>query len=216
MKIALIDYGAGNLQSVENALTKLGQKSGIVSRPEELARFQKVIIPGQGAAGSAIQRLLETGFLETLADLSIPFLGICLGMQLLAEFSEEDNVQCLFVIPGRVKKLPTMKIANKSTSSVSINNPSRGTTVKIPHMGWNKVHIKKSSVLLEGIPDQSYFYFAHSYYFDAAERFVAASTTNGIAFPAIVERKNFYGTQFHPEKSGEVGLQLLRNFCEKC
>ncbi|MFA5829115.1 MAG: imidazole glycerol phosphate synthase subunit HisH [Candidatus Gracilibacteria bacterium] len=194
--IAIIDYGAGNLQSVANALKKLGEPFEVVRKPAELSKAQKVIFPGQGAAGSAMQVLLESGFIEAIPKLTMPFLGICLGMQLLANFSEEDNTQCLGIIPGRVKK---MKIS-----------------LKVPHVGWNKVAINQRSPLVEGLNNNSYFYFVHSYYFDAPQENIFGQTLYEIDFPSIVQKENFYGVQFHPEKSGEAGFQLLRNFCKKC
>ena len=196
MKIAIIDYGAGNLQSVANALKKLGKVFKIVRKPRELAGFDKVVLPGVGSANTAMQSLLESGFIETIPQLKIPFLGICLGMQLLADFSEEDNVQCLGIISGKVKRLDG--------------------DLKVPQMGWNKVNIKRKSALTQGLKNDDYFYFVHSYFFDAARDSVCAETLYGNNFPAIVQKENFYGVQFHPEKSGDAGLQLLRNFCELC
>lgn len=198
--IAIIDYGASNIQSVANALAKLGQKFKVVQNPQELARLEtdtdKVILPGVGAAGAAMQRLLETGLTEAIPRLKVPFLGICLGMQLLADFSEEGNVQCLSIIPGKVIVIPN--------------------GVKIPQIGWNKVSVRKKCPLTGDIPDESFFYFVNSFYFDAPDEYVIGKTDYGISFPSIVQKNNFYAVQFHPEKSGETGLDLLRNFCEKC
>ncbi|MFA6521183.1 MAG: imidazole glycerol phosphate synthase subunit HisH [Candidatus Gracilibacteria bacterium] len=195
--IAIIDYGAGNIQSVCNALKKIGQEFKIANSPEGLCGADKIIMPGVGSAGAAMQSLLESNLIEAISGSGVPFLGICLGMQLLADFSEEDGVQCCSIIPGRVRKF----------------NDGR---LKVPHMGWNKVERTQKSPLLSGIGDGNYFYFVHSFYFDAPQEFVVAQTIYGLKFPAIIQKDNFYAVQFHPEKSGPMGLQLLRNFCEKC
>lgn len=194
--IAIIDYGASNLRSVTNALAKIGVKYRIAQGPRDLTTADKVIFPGVGAAGTAMQRLLETGFIEAIPRLTVPFLGICLGMQLLADFSEENNTQCLGIIPGRVKKIP----------------PGQ----KVPQIGWNTVRVQQSSLLFKNIPDENFFYFVHSYFFDAESPYTLATVDYGIQFPAAVKKDNFYAVQFHPEKSGPTGLQLLRNFIELC
>lgn len=195
--IAVIDYGASNLQSVCNALNTLKQPYKVVSKPQELADADKVILPGVGAAGSAMQALLESDFIEAIPRLKVPFLGICLGMQLLADFSEEDNVQCLSIIRGRVKKFTSKQL-------------------KIPQIGWNKVEFIQPSPLFEGIPNDSYFYFVNSFYFDVPKENILGQTLYGLPFCSILQKENFYATQFHPEKSGKLGLRLLRNFCEQC
>lgn len=195
--IAVIDYGAGNLKSVCNALEKLGQNYKVVLKPQELRNAKKVILPGVGAAGSAMKMLCKSGFKKSIPRLKIPFLGICLGMQLLADFSEEDAAPCLSIIPGQVKKF-------------------RSRALKVPQIGWNKVKVTKPSSLMVGIPDESYFYFVNSFYFDAPQENVVGKTNYGLSFVSVVQKNNFYATQFHPEKSGPSGLQLLRNFCELC
>lgn len=196
MKIAIIDYGAGNLRSIESALKKLGQEFEIIKKPEDLGDFAKVILPGVGAAKSAMNNLKKQGFSKILAQLKIPFLGICLGLQLLSDFSREDNVKCLSIIPGRVKKFPKF--------------------VKVPQIGWNKVNFVKESPLSDDIPNESYFYFVNSFYFETDRDFLTAESDYGITFPSIIQKDNFYATQFHPEKSGEIGAKLLFNFCKKC
>lgn len=194
--ISIIDYGAGNIRSVENALTFLKQPFRIVRKAGELRGSSKVIFPGVGAAGTAMQYLLESGLIDAIGRIQVPFLGICLGLQLLADFSDEDNTQCLSIIPGRVQQFPP--------------------TLKVPQIGWNSVIITQPSPLTDGIPDESFFYFVNSYYFDAPAENTLGMTPYGLEFPSIVRKDNFYGVQFHPEKSGEIGLRLLRNFCEKC
>lgn len=194
MKIAVIDYGASNLQSVANALTVLGQDFEIVSEPNRLADFGKVILPGVGSAGSAMQKLTRTDFAEVLPKLKVPTLGVCLGLQLFADYSEEGNTKCLSIIPGQVKRFQT--------------------DLKVPHMGWNKVGFVKESALTVGVPNNSFFYFVHSYYLDADQDYIIGKTAYDINFPAIVQKDNFYATQFHPEKSGQWGRKILANFCD--
>ena len=203
MKIAIVDYGASNLQSVANALTSLGQTFEVVSDPKELRGFDKVIVPGVGAAGSAMKKLRESGFADVLPTLKIPVLGLCLGMQMLAEFSEEDDTQGLGIISGTVRRFVT--------------------ELKVPHMGWNTVRLAppaaglvRDSKLTEGVPDGSFFYFVHSYYLPVDPRYCVGETSYGASFASIVQKDNFYGTQFHPEKSGQWGMKILDNFCKLC
>lgn len=194
MKIAIIDYGASNLQSVANALTVLGHNFEVITDPKKLDNFDKVIVPGVGAAGVAMEKLKESGFAEVLPKLKVPTLGICLGLQLFAEFSEEGNTACLGIVPGMVKIFKT--------------------ELSVPHMGWNRVNFLKESPLVAGIPNESFFYFVHSYYFDTDLQYVIGETLYDINFAAIIQKDNFYATQFHPEKSGAPGMKLLDNFCQ--
>ncbi len=196
MKIAIVDYGASNLQSVANALMSLGQKFEIVSDPKGLAGFDKVIVPGVGAAGSAMKKLRESGFASVLPNLKVPVLGLCLGMQMFAEFSEEDSTPCLSILSGKVRRFVT--------------------ELKVPHMGWNTVKLVRDSKLTEGVPDGSFFYFVHAYYLASDPQYTVGETLYGTSFTAIVQKDNFYGTQFHPEKSGEWGMKILDNFCRVC
>ena len=203
MKIAIVDYGASNLQSVANALTSLGQTFEVVSDPKKLADFDKVIVPGVGAAGSAMKKLRESGFADALPTLKVPVLGLCLGMQMLAEFSEEDDTQGLGIISGKVRRFVT--------------------ELKVPHMGWNTVRLAppaaglvRDSKLTEGVPDGSFFYFVHSYYLPVDPQYTIGISTYEVDITAIVQYKNFYGTQFHPEKSGQWGMKILDNFCKLC
>ena len=194
--IQIIDFGAGNIQSVKNALKQLGQDYCVVEKATDLKNEGKVVFPGVGAAGAAMENLRNSGFDEAVRALTVPFLGICLGMQLLFEFSEEDECECLGVIGGRIKRFYG--------------------DVKIPQIGWNKVSISSSDVLFDGIEDYSYFYFVNSYFGKCDDGCEIASTNYGVNFSSIVRKDNFYGTQFHPEKSGDIGMKLLNNFCELC
>ena len=188
--IAIINYGAGNMQSVQNALEHLDQKYFIANTPEEIHQAEKIILPGVGAAGPAMQKLRETGFAQYLQKTTKPVLGICLGMQLLADYSEEGSTECLGVIPGKVQKF------------------DKTLNIKIPHMGWNTIHSKLNT------QNSKLYYFVHSYYFDTTPEYIRATCSYGIKFPCIIQNKNFTGMQFHPEKSGDAGLTLLKNWLE--
>jgi glutamine amidotransferase len=192
--IAIIDYKAGNIGSVQNALARLGIESIVTNKPSQILAAQAVIFPGQGRAGAAMKELRTSGLDTLIPTLKQPFLGICLGMQLLASSSEEDATECLDIIPGLCRRFPA--------------------TQKLPQLGWNTVNFVQDTPLTKGIKNGEYFYFLNSYYFDAAEPYVIGITDYGFAFPSIVQKDNFYATQFHPEKSGAAGEQLLKNFCE--
>ncbi len=197
--IAVIDYDAGNLKSVEKALAYLGQQPMATREPETILAADKVILPGVGSFGDAMSRLREYGLEETIRQVTkrgTPFLGICLGLQLLFEESEESpGVKGLGLIRGRVSRIP------------------EAPGLKIPHIGWNSLRLRPDSRLFRGIKDGSYVYFVHSYYVQPENRTaVAAETEYGTVLPVAVERGNLFACQFHPEKSGEVGLQILRNF----
>jgi glutamine amidotransferase len=195
--IQIIDYGAGNTQSVLNALKQLDIEAEVISSARELADGCKLIFPGVGAASSTMEVLKKSFFADVIPYLKSPFLGICLGMQLLSDFSEEGGVKCLGILEGKVKKF--------------------SGNVKVPQIGWNKVKIVNScDPLFCGIEDDSYFYFVNSYYFDTDPEYVIGKTNYGCEFASAVRKNNFYGVQFHPEKSGEVGLKLLNNFCKLC
>ncbi len=191
--IAIIDYKAGNTGSVQNALDRLGVDSIITADPAKIKQAKGVIFPGQGRAGPAMQQLKRTGLDKLIPNLKQPFLGICLGMQLLADTSEEDSTACLGIVPGICRKFPA--------------------TLKTPQLGWNRVNFTQASLLAANIKDGEYFYFVNSYYFDSEDA-VAGTTAYGFDFPSFVQKDNFFAVQFHPEKSGEAGEQLLRNFCE--
>ena len=197
--IAVIDYDAGNLKSVEKALIFLGETPVITRDREELLAADKVILPGVGAFGDAMDRLHQYGLVDVIKEIvkkRIPFLGICLGLQLMFESSEESpGVEGLGLLPGKILKIP--------------ETPG----MKVPHMGWNSLKIDPNSRLFKGIPDGSYVYFVHSYYLKAgSEDIVAATTEYGTHIHAAVEKGNLYACQFHPEKSSQTGLKILENF----
>ena len=200
--IAIIDYDAGNIKSVEKAVIKLGYDCVITRDKEVLKKADKLILPGVGAFGDAMGRLNEYGLTEVIKELVVdeskPLLGICLGLQLLFESSEESpGVEGLGLLKGKIVRLP------------------EGDDRKIPHMGWNSLDFPKKSILFKKIVKGSYVYFVHSYYLKAGdEKIVAATTEYGTTFHAAVEWGNIYATQFHPEKSSSVGLKILRNFLE--
>ncbi|MDD4159747.1 MAG: imidazole glycerol phosphate synthase subunit HisH [Synergistaceae bacterium] len=199
--IAIIDYGAGNLQSVQNALNFIGCPSTVTSAPAEIKSANGVILPGVGAFGSAMAEIHRHGMADTIIDAAKsgkPFIGVCAGMQLLFEESEESpGVPGLGVLNGKVLLFPS------------------GQGLKIPHMGWNSIAVQKKSRLLEKLSGQPYMYFVHSYYVKADnEEIVSARTNYGITFDAAVEQGNLFGCQFHPEKSGTEGISILKRFAE--
>ncbi|MFC1908453.1 imidazole glycerol phosphate synthase subunit HisH [Chloroflexota bacterium] len=195
--IAIIDYGAGNLRSVVNAISTLGYQPQITSSPDELDKAQAVILPGVGAAADTVANLEKLGLVDPIRRLiseGRPFLGVCIGLQVLFSCTEEGGGhKCLGIIPGQVKRLPQGQ--------------------KIPHMGWNQVKQRVTSPLFEGIPDEANFYFVHSYYVVPGDKtLVAGETDYGFSFCSMIARGNLFGTQFHPEKSGEIGLKIYSNF----
>ncbi len=197
--IAIIDYGAGNLQSVKKALDFIGAESIITDNPETINACDKILLPGVGSFGDAMDSMRQKGLVETVKENALsgkPFLGICLGLQLLFEESEETpNVKGLGIFKGKIKKFPN------------------DMGLKIPHIGWNSLEIRQNDTIFKDIPQNSYVYFVHSYYLHADEESDVATVTNyGIDFHSAVGKGNIFATQFHPEKSGEVGLQILRNF----
>lgn len=196
MNIAIVDYNGGNTASMKNALARLGFSAVVTSDPPVILSADKIIFPGQGRAGSAMQNLRETGLDVTVQNIKRPFLGVCLGMQLLFEDSEEDNTKCLGIIKGTVKRFRELK-------------------VKVPQIGWNTITETRNSPLLKDMPDTFYAYFVNSYYAETERRYVIGMSSYGATmFPSVVQQDNFFGVQFHPEKSGDIGQQLLRNFCE--
>lgn len=197
--IAIIDYGAGNLQSVKKAFDFIGAESVITDNPEIINACDRILLPGVGSFGDAMDSMHKSGLVETIKQNALsgkPFLGICLGLQLLFEESEESpGVKGLGIFRGKIKKF----------------SPDMG--LKIPHIGWNSLEIKQKDTLFKNVPENSYVYFVHSYYLHAEDEEDVATVTNyGIDFHSAVGKNNVFATQFHPEKSGDVGLQILRNF----
>ena len=188
--IAIIDYVAGNVKSVENAVRKLGFETIITSGFEEIRNAEKVIFPGVGEASTAMKYLKQTNLEKLIPTLKQPFLGICLGQQLLCDFSEEGATKCLGIFDLKVKEFPSTDI--------------------VPHMGWNNLQ-KLQGPLFEGISEADNFYFVHSYYCEVGE-FTTSECDYILPFSATLQKDNFYGTQFHPEKSGDVGSKILENF----
>jgi len=199
--LAIVDYRAGNLTSVRLAFEHLGVPAKVTQDPTEIAAAERVIFPGVGAAGSAMQNLNDLELSETLHDVvtaGTPFLGICLGTQVIFQHSEEDGgVDCLGLVPGNVKKFA----------------PS-DPLCKIPQMGWNTIEIQRQHPLFDGIEDESEFYFVHSYYpVPSDESYVLAETEYAdVRFASVLGKGNLVATQFHPERSGRIGLKLLENF----
>lgn len=199
--IAIIDYDAGNLRSVEKALISLGEDVVVSREAYVLLAADKVILPGVGAFGDAMNKLKEYGLVEVINKIvakNIPLLGICLGLQLMFEESDEaPGVKGLGLLKGKILRIP----------------PKEG--LKIPHMGWNSIDIKPQARLFKGIKNNSYVYFVHSYYLKADEEdIVAASTEYSVHIHASVESGNIFACQFHPEKSSDIGLKILKNFAE--
>ncbi len=204
--IAVIDYKAGNLTSVGLALEKLGFRFRITRRPKDILDAERIIFPGVGAAGKAIQDLKEMGLDRVLREAheeAKPILGICLGAQIVLDKSEENQAPCLGLIPGTVKRFPSPLLSK-----------NRAERLKIPHMGWNGVTLVRRHPVMEGIGADDEFYFVHSYYpAPALEQHVVGRTDYGMDFASILGAANVIATQFHPEKSGAAGLRLLKNFC---
>lgn len=200
--IAVIDYEAGNLFNIGNALTQLGARYSFSSDPDEIRRAGRVILPGVGSAPAAMDSLRNRGLIEAIRQVRAPFLGICLGLQLLFERSEEEDCPCLGLVPGTVRRF----------------SRERG---KVPHVGWNQVRraddgspqSRKGARIFEGIPNLQHFYFVHSYHAPLTPETIA-TTEYQRPFASAVRSRNFIGVQFHAERSGQAGLRLLRNFLE--
>ena len=190
--MVIVNYGVGNLKSISKALETVGASVVVTQNPDKIKSASGVVFPGVGAFRSAIERL--NAMKDVIDSLEVPILGICLGMQLFATESTEGGLhKGLDYIPGKVVRFP----------------PSVG---KVPHMGWNTLEIIKETEILEGIESGEFVYFVHSYYIQTDDEFVISKTDYGIDFPSGIERENYFGFQFHPEKSGKIGLRILENF----
>ncbi len=195
--IAIIDYGAGNLRSVQNTLDEIGVRYEVLPGPQRLDEAEKIILPGVGHFGQMMRALDERGLRDPLRErikAGVPFLGICLGLQgLLTDSEEAAEVRGLALFPGTVRRFPM--------------------DARVPHMGWNELELRRESRLLAGLPSRPYVYFAHSYYVPESAA-TAAACTYTTPYTAILEHDNVFGVQFHPEKSGPIGLKIVKNFLE--
>lgn len=191
--IGIINYGAGNIFSLTSALDRLELPYGMVNTEQDLEKYSHIIIPGVGHAGAAMKKLADTGLVEPIKALKKPVLGICVGMQLLTMHSEEGNAALIGIVPLKTRLF------------------DKDQGIKIPHMGWNNISHQNNS-LFEGVKNGSQFYFVHSYFIEYNPTFDIATAVYGQPFSAAVQKDNFYGVQFHPEKSGAAGERLLKNF----
>ena len=203
--IAILDYRAGNLTSVERALNYLGFPCRVTNSLEAIRKADRVIFPGVGAAGESMKNLRELGLDSLLRELfasGVPIMGICVGLQVLFDYSEENDTDCLGMLPGKTRLFPkSMRQQN-------------GGVLKVPHMGWNAVAFRGAHPVFRGVPAGSEFYFVHSYYPDPADPgHVCGTTEYGISFTSAIALRNLVAMQFHPEKSGAPGLKILQNFC---
>lgn len=194
--LIIINTHCANLSSVKFAFDRLGYHAEITDNIEQIQSADKLILPGVGTANAAMKNLSELGLIDTIRNLKQPVLGICLGMQLMTGYSEEGNVELLKLMSGKTEKLPACDLP-------------------LPHMGWNKVHYAADHPLFAGIEQDSYFYFVHSYGV-LPNPHTIATCDYGVLFSAVIQHRNFYGVQFHPERSGKAGEKLLRNFVENC
>jgi len=203
-RLVIIDYGMGNLRSVQKAVERVGFSAPIIDDPDAVRRADRLILPGVGAFADAIDCLRRKNLVEPIIEFirrGSPFLGICLGLQMLFDESFEDGRhKGLGIIPGTVERFDP--------------NPPDGPRIKVPHMGWNRIRIRGAAPVLDGVPDGSHMYFVHSYYVKPADPSVVATETDyGLPFTSMVWKDNLFATQFHPEKSQAHGLRLLLNFC---
>lgn len=192
--IGIVNYGAGNIFSLTAALDRQNISYEMINSPEEFDKYERYIIPGVGHAGAAMQKLVESGMVAKILETRKPVLGICVGMQLLTQSSEEGDSMLLGI------------------ASVKTRHFSENLKLKIPHTGWNKVSPLTDNELFKGLTRETYFYFVHSYFIEFNPNFAIASADYGITFSAALQKDNYYGVQFHPEKSGDAGEQILKNF----
>lgn len=216
MKIAIIDYGAGNLRSVARAVAHVGFEARVTSDPRDVDAADKVIMPGVGAAADTMRNLRACGMVEPVRAYIAsgrPFFGVCMGQQALLSVSEEGGEhECLGVIPGRVVRLPRGKEEEEGRGR-GANGNGASAALKVPHMGWNQVRQVREHAIFDGIEDGAYFYFVHSYYPAPEDRDVVIGETEyGVTFASVLARDNIVATQFHPEKSAEAGLRMYANF----
>jgi len=197
-EIIVVDYDAGNLRSVQRALEAVGQRPRVTPDPRDVERAEALVLPGVGSAQDCMRKLADRGLVQPLKDYAAsgrPFLGVCVGLQLLYDGSEEGGgVECLGILPGTVRRFPG------------------GQGLKVPQIGWNSISIGQPHPILDEIPEGTYFYFVHSYYAEADPHLTVASADYGVDFAAIVAHDNVVATQFHPEKSADRGLELYANF----
>jgi len=191
--VGIVNYGAGNIFSLTSALSRIGITYGMINAAEEFEQYSHIIIPGVGHAGAAMEKLQQTGLVDTIKALKKPVLGICVGMQLLTAHSEEGDASMMDIFPLQTKLF------------------DKELNIKIPHMGWNNIALKNNS-LFEGVENQTQFYFVHSYFIEYNAIFDIATVDYGLQYSAAIQKDNFYGVQFHPEKSGAAGERLLMNF----
>ena len=210
--IVVIDYGMGNVKSLANGLMRVGAESRLSGDPMDIAVASGIILPGVGGFPECMNALNAAGLAEPIKEAirkGVPYLGICLGLQVLFEASEEfGSTSGLGVLPGRIMKFPS-----------GAREPGAERGIRIPHIGWNQVEIERPSPILEGVESGQHFYFVHSYYAELSDDnrpFVAATCAYGFPFIAAVRRDNLFATQFHPEKSGAIGLEILRKFAGIC
>lgn len=194
--IGIVNFGAGNIRSLVNALERLSVPYVVSESEQTLRSADKLILPGVGEARSAMESLYRVGLIPWLRSMEAPFLGICLGMQLLFDHSTERETECLGVLSGRIKRF-------------------NGASAKVPHIGWNSVTFSDDSPLFSGVDQREKFYFVHSFYAPVVQETVG-TTEHGVVFSSAVAVGRVYGVQFHPEKSGSAGLQVLKNFVERC
>jgi len=193
-RVGIVQYGAGNIFSLTSALDRLGISHGMIEKESDFDLYDRIIIPGVGHAGAAMNKLQQTGLVPHIQKLAKPTLGICVGMQLMTDHSEEGDANLLGIIPVKTKRF------------------ADSADYKVPHTGWNRVMAEKENPLFKDIPEASHFYFVHSYYIEYNPQYTLASTDYSLKFSASIWLNNFYGVQFHPEKSGVYGEQLLANF----
>lgn len=213
MNLAIIKYNAGNIQSVLTALERLGLSADVTDDAEKIQSADKVIFPGVGEASSAMKSLQENNLDEVIKDLKQPVLGICVGMQLLCNHSEENDTDCLGIIPVNVKKFISILAADLAPATTfQLVGEGPGVRLKIPQVGWNTIYKFKSN-LFKNVPDNSYIYNVHSYYAEDSE-YTIATCNYGLEYAAAIKKNNFYGVQFHTEKSADVGDQIIKNFLD--